>query len=331
MVPAAKFWRPRGRKGRCHRLSGLITPSLDEMCFVAAEMEREGFDLPLLIGGDDEPGSYGVKIHPNYGKGQTVYVTDASRAVGVVQRSSRPKRGRLYRHVRTEYGKVAEAHRRSEADKQRLPLAKARANAFKPIGQATRRRAPVLRHKSISYYDVANSSPISIGRRFSRPGKCAAAILRSSTTRNKRGGTPIVRRCASHARARRRGTLVRPESRHRFWPANSVGEDIHLYTGESRAETLATFFTCASTAAARRTSQSRACRFHCAGGDRQSGLYRRLRVTSGAREDKISKRSQGERRLWLDPRESSRRPPCGSLREPCMSAARDSGYVQTKV
>ncbi len=65
-------------------LSGLITPSLDEMCHVAAEMERQGFDIPLLIGGATTSRVHtAVKIDPNYQRGQTVYVTDASRAVGV--------------------------------------------------------------------------------------------------------------------------------------------------------------------------------------------------------------------------------------------------------
>src|SRR5256884_8162296 len=76
-------------------LSGLITPSLDEMCHVAAEMERQGFDLPLLIGGATTSRVHtAVKIHPNYRRGQTVYVTDASRAVGVaanlMSREARP-------------------------------------------------------------------------------------------------------------------------------------------------------------------------------------------------------------------------------------------------
>ncbi len=66
-------------------LSGLITPSLDEMANVASEMEREGFDIPLLIGGATTSRVHtAVKIHPNYRKGQAVYVNDASRAVGVV-------------------------------------------------------------------------------------------------------------------------------------------------------------------------------------------------------------------------------------------------------
>ena len=85
MVPAAKILETaQAEKADIIGLSGLITPSLDEMCHVAAEMERQGFDLPLLIGGATTSRVHtAVKIHPNYRRGQTVYVTDASRAVGV--------------------------------------------------------------------------------------------------------------------------------------------------------------------------------------------------------------------------------------------------------
>ena len=93
-------------------LSGLITPSLDEMVHVAAEMEREGFDIPLLIGGATTSRVHtAVKIHPRYDRGQTVYVTDASRAVGVVSSllSHEAKAGYV-ETVRAEYKKVADAH-----------------------------------------------------------------------------------------------------------------------------------------------------------------------------------------------------------------------------
>ena len=71
MVPAAKILATaRAEKVDAIGLSGLITPSLDEMCFVAAEMEREGFDLPLLIGGATTSRVHtAVKIHPNYARG----------------------------------------------------------------------------------------------------------------------------------------------------------------------------------------------------------------------------------------------------------------------
>ncbi|MBL8560578.1 MAG: dihydropteroate synthase, partial [Hyphomonadaceae bacterium] len=86
MVPAAKILATaRAEKVDIIGLSGLITPSLDEMCYVAAEMEREGFACPLLIGGATTSKVHtAVKINPNYLRGQTVYVLDASRAVGVV-------------------------------------------------------------------------------------------------------------------------------------------------------------------------------------------------------------------------------------------------------
>ena len=114
-------------------LSGLITPSLDEMCFVASEMEREGFDLPLLIGGATTSRVHtAVKIHPNYHRGQAVYVTDASRAVGTVQSLlSRDNRDAYIDKVRGEYQKVAEAHARGERDKARISLVQARANGLK--------------------------------------------------------------------------------------------------------------------------------------------------------------------------------------------------------
>src|SRR5262249_10885651 len=114
-------------------LSGLITPSLDEMCHVAAEMERQGFDLPLLIGGATTSRVHtAVKIHPNYRRGQTVYVNDASVAVGVAQnRMSVAARPNYLADIRAEYARIATAHARGEELKQRLSLKDARANALR--------------------------------------------------------------------------------------------------------------------------------------------------------------------------------------------------------
>jgi len=134
MTPAHKILEvARKEKVDIIGLSGLITPSLDEMCFVAAELEREGFSAPLLIGGATTSRVHtAVKIHPNYQRGQTVYVTDASRAVGVVSALLSPaSRDQYIETVRAEYRKVADAHARAEADKQRVPIERARANALK--------------------------------------------------------------------------------------------------------------------------------------------------------------------------------------------------------
>ncbi|MFQ5546468.1 MAG: dihydropteroate synthase, partial [Acidiferrobacterales bacterium] len=85
MVPSARILETARTEGAdIIGVSGLITPSLDEMCHVASEMEREGFELPLLIGGATTSRVHtAVKISPNY-RGSAIYVTDASRAVGVV-------------------------------------------------------------------------------------------------------------------------------------------------------------------------------------------------------------------------------------------------------
>ena len=87
----------------------------------------------MLIGGATTSRVHtAVKIHPRYARGQTVHVNDASRAVGVVGALLSPEtRASYVETVRAEYRKVAEAHARSELDKTRLPLAKARANAMK--------------------------------------------------------------------------------------------------------------------------------------------------------------------------------------------------------
>src|SRR5207302_8867148 len=91
MVPCEKILaEARQRKADLIGLSGLITPSLDEMVHVAREMERSGFDMPLLIGGATTSSKHtAVKIAPAY-HGPVVHVKDASRSVGVVERLTRP-------------------------------------------------------------------------------------------------------------------------------------------------------------------------------------------------------------------------------------------------
>src|SRR5499427_4446834 len=112
MVPAAKILETAQQENAdIIGLSGLITPSLDEMCHVAAEMERQGFDVPLLIGGATTSRVHtAVKIHPNYRRGQTVYVTDASRAVGVASSLLGRASGDFTTQVRSEYEQVARNH-----------------------------------------------------------------------------------------------------------------------------------------------------------------------------------------------------------------------------
>jgi len=119
MVPAAKIIETaKAERADIIGLSGLITPSLDEMCHFAAELERNNFDVPLLIGGATTSRVHtAVKIDPNYQRGPVVHVNDASRAVGVASALLSPERRAGYvAEVRTEYEKIATAHARAQAD-----------------------------------------------------------------------------------------------------------------------------------------------------------------------------------------------------------------------
>src|SRR4051812_2129920 len=134
MVPAAKIVETAKAEGAdIIGLSGLIPPSLDEMSFLAGEMQRQGLNLPLLIGGATTSRVHtAVKIDPNYRGGPVVHVNDASRAVGVASSLlSADKREAYAADIRTEYAKISAAHFRAQADKKRLKLETARANAMK--------------------------------------------------------------------------------------------------------------------------------------------------------------------------------------------------------
>jgi 5-methyltetrahydrofolate--homocysteine methyltransferase len=132
MVPAAKILETAREVGAdIIGVSGLITPSLDEMCHVAAEMQREGLNIPLLIGGATTSKIHtAVKIDPNYNSSQAIHVVDASRAVGVVSKLLSDTRRESYiEEIRSDYKQMAKRH----ANKQQRPdtratLAQARTN-----------------------------------------------------------------------------------------------------------------------------------------------------------------------------------------------------------
>ncbi|MFD0933887.1 methionine synthase [Methylobacterium trifolii] len=226
-------------------LSGLITPSLDEMVHVAGEMEREGFDVPLLIGGATTSRVHtAVKIHPAYARGQAIYVTDASRAVGVVSSLiSKETRGATIETVRAEYRKVADAHARSELDKQRLPLAKARANAFKIDWSGYAPKKPSFTGTRVfASYEVADLVPYIDWTPFLQTyefkGRYPAIFEDPNQGPAARALFDDAQEMLAQIVAER---WFNPKAILGFWPANSVGDDIRLYTGESRTEVLASF------------------------------------------------------------------------------------------
>ncbi|MBI4208160.1 MAG: methionine synthase [Deltaproteobacteria bacterium] len=136
MVPAAKILEvARNEKADVVGLSGLITPSLDEMVHVAREMQREGFQLPLLIGGATTSRVHtALKIEPGYSKNATIHVKDASRAVGVVQNllSSELQEGYVAR-IKAEYQSLRETHKGRRVATPWVSLTEARRNKI-PIG-----------------------------------------------------------------------------------------------------------------------------------------------------------------------------------------------------
>ena len=132
MVPAQKILDTAREIGAdMIGLSGLITPSLEEMSHVAKEMQRQGFDIPLLIGGATTSKVHtAVKIEPGYSNGPVVYVPDASRAVGVCSNLlSDELKGEFSTKLRAEYQNIRTIHENKGKSKL-LPLAVARANAF---------------------------------------------------------------------------------------------------------------------------------------------------------------------------------------------------------
>jgi len=248
MVPATKILETAvAEKVDVIGLSGLITPSLDEMVHVAAEMERQGFDIPLLIGGATTSRVHtAVKIHPRYEAGQAIYVTDASRAVGVVSALLSDEQKPAYIDgIRAEYAKVAEAHARNEREKQRLPLSRARENAHKVDWSGYEPVKPqFFGTKVFETYDLEELSRYIDWTPFFQTWELKGrfpAILDDE----KQG--EAARQLYADAQAMLAKIIeekwFRPRAVIGFWPANAVGDDIRLFTDESRKEELATFFT----------------------------------------------------------------------------------------
>ncbi len=264
------------------------------MCFVAAEMEREGFDLPLLIGGATTSRVHtAVKIHPNYSSGQTVYVTDASRAVGTVQALLSPNGRQAYiDNVRAEYRKVADAHARAEMEKTRLSLAKARANALKPDFAAYQPPKPSFTGTRIfRTYPVEELVPYIDWTPFFQTwelrGRYPAILDDPEQGQAARQLFEDAQEMLSRIVAER---WFDPKAVIGFWPANAVGDDIRLYTGESRSEALATFFTLRQQLAKRDGKPNLALADFIAPEGSKADYLGAFVVTAGAREEKFAKR-----------------------------------------
>ncbi|WP_257166313.1 methionine synthase [Bradyrhizobium sp. SRS-191] len=248
MVPAAKIIETaKAENADIIGLSGLITPSLDEMAYLASEMERQGLNVPLLIGGATTSRVHtAVKIDPNYQGGPVVHVNDASRAVGVASSLLSPERKDAYAaDIRTEYQKIAAAHLRGQADKKRLSLIDSRANAPKvDFAKAKPVKPTFLGTKTFVDYDLAELVPYidwtpffqtwELAGRFpailddAKVGEAARALYDDALK--------MLKRIVSEKWFTARAAIG-------FWPANAVGDDIVLYADDSRTQELATLHT----------------------------------------------------------------------------------------
>ncbi len=248
MVPAAKILEVAKRENvDMIGLSGLITPSLDEMCFVAAEMERHGFSCPLLIGGATTSKVHtAVKINPNYRLGQTIYVLDASRAVGVVSKLLSETECEPYiAGIKAEYTKVRDAHLANEARKHRITIRSARDNKFAIDWKTAKPVKPsFFGVRSFADYDLATLVRYIDWTPFFQTWELAGRYPQILSD-NKVGAEAkslfedaqeLLRRMVAETWVTANGVVG-------FWPANSIGDDIELYTGEPRNSKLATLHT----------------------------------------------------------------------------------------
>jgi 5-methyltetrahydrofolate--homocysteine methyltransferase len=227
-------------------LSGLITPSLDEMVYFAGEMQRRGLSMPLLIGGaTTSPAHTAIKIEPAYSSGPVVHVLDASRAVGVVSALVKPETRQSYwEDTQKRYARMRESRSGGQA-KPRLPIDRARAAAHSPDWSHYAPPRPAflgareVNDISLEYLsDYIDWTPYfaswELAGRFPDileddvVGSSAKALWADTQTMLK---TLVAKKWLSP-----RGVIG-------FWPANADGDDIVVWTDETRQEERARFHT----------------------------------------------------------------------------------------
>ncbi len=245
MVPTQKILDvAREEKVDAIGLSGLITPSLDEMVHVAKEMEREGFAIPLLIGGATTSKVHtAVKIAPGYDN-PTVYVTDASRVVGVAANLLSASNSNTYaQDIRRDYDAMRAKHLAGQEKKARTPIADARANAVKidwdgytppkPAFLGTRSFDDVPLETLADYIDwtpffqtweLAGHYPAILKDEV--VGEAARELFDNART--------MLKQIIDEGWFTAKGVIG-------MWAANREGDDIVLYTDDERVDELGRF------------------------------------------------------------------------------------------
>ncbi len=239
MVPAQKILdAARAENADIIGLSGLITPSLEEMSHVAREMERQGFTMPLMIGGATTSRAHtALKIDPHY-KAPTVWVKDASRAVGVAQSLiSRELRDAFVAANEADYADIRQRHRNRGDAKRLVTLAKARAQRF--VGDWATYTPPVPRKPGLHVLDdypladlveVIDWTPFF--QAWELAGKYPAIltdeIVGPQATDLYKDARAMLSRIVAEKWLTAKAVFG-------LWPANSVGDDVHLRTDNGPA------------------------------------------------------------------------------------------------
>ncbi|HTI57659.1 methionine synthase [Mucilaginibacter sp.] len=242
MVPAQRIIE----EARKHQvdiigLSGLITPSLDEMVHFAKEMEREGFDIPLIIGGATTSRIHAaVKVAPNYQHG-VVHVLDASRSVSVCSNlMNRDTRNGYIQSVKDEYEKAREAHLNKRSDKRFVSIGDARKSKMEINLNGAMPTGPTFTGtKVIEAYPLEELVPYIDWTPFfhtwelrgSYPKIFDDKFVGVEAKKLFDDAQELLKKIVNEKLLQANGVIG-------FWPAASVGDDIELYTDESRKQLL---------------------------------------------------------------------------------------------
>ena len=245
MVPAEKILRiAREEKADIIGLSGLITPSLEEMAHVAREMERQGFTLPLLIGGATTSRVHtAVKIEPNY-SGPTVWVPDASRAVGVcTSLISKEIREDYVRKVREEMEKTRSQHKGKKGQGPHYPIAQARQHGLKTDWSAYVPPVPkLIGLRAFKDYPLGEIAKVIDWTPFFQTWELAGRYPKILQDKVVGEAARNLFDDAQEMLARIiSGKWLGAAAVIGLFPANSVGDDVEVYTDESRGRLAATF------------------------------------------------------------------------------------------
>ena len=243
MVPAERILDEAKKQGvDIIGLSGLITPSLEEMVYVAKEMERAGFDIPLLIGGATTSKIHtAVKIEQHYKRAQTIHVLDASRSVPIVENLLGDKKEGLVKKIREEYEDLRQRHLNKQSSKEYISIEKARNNRISIDWQATRVKKPAFLgtkiFKNYPLEELVNYidwTPFftTWELRGKYPEIFDDKLVGAEAKKLFDDAQTLLDRIVSEKMLTAHGTIG-------FFPANATGDDFELYKDDTRVEVSA--------------------------------------------------------------------------------------------